>query len=71
MNPDYWFADPLDEDERGGKSEQAIAVSACERCPIKRPCAQFAMDNEIEYGVYGGMVPHQRLAYKRRVEASN
>lgn len=63
-DPSYWFADPFDEDEPGGKSERAIAITICNRCPLRKACADFAMQENIEYGIYGGMMPQQRKAYK-------
>lgn len=66
MNPAYWFADPND-DEELGRSEQAIAVGVCNRCPIKFECLQEAMTNDIQHGIWGGLVPQQREAYKKRV----
>lgn len=63
MNPDYFFADPDDEEEKFGRSERAIAVSACNRCPLKLDCFQYAVANEIMEGVWGGSIPQQRQAY--------
>ena len=62
-NPDIFFADEHDEDEQYGKSEQAIAVTICNRCPIKRQCADYAMRTNQEHGVWGGMLPVQRRVY--------
>lgn len=68
MNPAYFFADPLDEDEPYGRSERAIAVSACQRCPLKRECLEYAMDTKQVYGVWGGYIPAQREAIRLRRE---
>lgn len=67
MNPDYWFADPLDEEESFGRSERAIAVGVCKRCPIRWECFKYAVDNNIEEGVWGGALPQQRAAYASKV----
>lgn len=67
MNADYWFADPDDEDEPGGRSEQAIAVTVCKRCPIKYQCFRYAIDNDIAHGIWGGSLPAQRNAYRNRM----
>lgn len=70
MDPDYWFADPLDEEERFGKSERAIAISVCDRCPFKHQCLQEALTNDIQHGVWGGLIPQQREAYRKRMDTS-
>jgi len=67
MNPDYFFADPDDEEEKFGRSERAIAVAACNRCDLKLDCFQYAIQNNITEGVWGGAVPQQRQAYANKV----
>jgi len=67
MNPDYWFADPNDEEEKFGRSEAAIAQGVCNRCPIRHRCFKYALDNDIAEGIWGGFLPAQREAYKRRM----
>ena len=68
MDTRYFFADQHDEVEPFGKSEQAIALAACARCPIKNECFAYAINNRIEQGVWGNSVPQQRLAYWRKAD---
>lgn len=67
MNPDYWFADPHDEEEKFGNSERVIAKGVCARCPIRHQCFMYALENDIQYGVWGGAVPAQRTAYRNKM----
>lgn len=67
MNPDYFFADEHDEEEKYGRSERAIAISACNRCPLKLACFSYAIENEIMEGVWGGSIPQQRQTYINKV----
>lgn len=67
VNVAFFFADPDDPEEEFGRSERAIAISACKRCPIMNECFRYAIDNEIEHGVFGGSIPEQRNAYRRKV----
>ena len=30
------------------------AVSFCNKCPVKQECLNYALENEIVYGVWGG-----------------
>lgn len=66
-NPSYFFADERDEEEEFGRSERAIALSICKRCPIINACFQYAVENNISEGVWGGAVPQQREEYRRKV----
>lgn len=33
----------------------------CALCPVKEPCLSFALDNAVEYGVWGGLTVKERL----------
>lgn len=41
-------------------AEQRQAASICRTCPVKRECAADALDNRVEYGVWGGLTERQR-----------
>ncbi|MCJ0868062.1 WhiB family transcriptional regulator [Streptomyces sp. AP-93] len=36
------------------------AKDICEGCPVRQKCLDWALDLEIEYGVYGGLDPRER-----------
>ena len=62
-----WVSEALcktkDPDElfvRGAAQRKAAAI--CRHCPVMRQCAAEALDNEVEYGVWGGMTERQRRA---------
>ena len=44
-------------------TEQAKAV--CRRCPIVERCLQWAMDDRIDYGVFGGLTEKERVSLRR------
>jgi len=44
----------------------AIGKTLCEQCEAVGPCLDFALDNKISYGVWGGMSERERLAERRR-----
>lgn len=49
------------EDYRGGIfGEMKIAKRICLSCTVREECLNFALDNDIEYGVYGGLGPRER-----------
>jgi WhiB family redox-sensing transcriptional regulator len=41
-------------------SGAATAVSMCNRCPVQDDCARYAIINNIEYGIWGGLSPRAR-----------
>jgi WhiB family redox-sensing transcriptional regulator len=42
------------------KATERIAVKICGSCPLKVMCAQYAIDNEEQYGVWGGLTETDR-----------
>lgn len=47
-------------------AEQNIAKRICRPCPVKYECLAKALDNRIEFGVWGGMTERERRALLRR-----
>jgi Transcription factor WhiB len=36
------------------RADQALAI--CARCPVRKPCADFAEANDEQFGIWGGVV---------------
>jgi WhiB family redox-sensing transcriptional regulator len=51
----------IDPDELfvGGAAQRKAAV-ICRHCPVIAECLADALDNQMEFGVWGGMTEHQR-----------
>ncbi|MCV7195274.1 WhiB family transcriptional regulator [Mycobacterium angelicum] len=45
---------------RGAAQRKAAVI--CRHCPVMQQCATDALDNKVEYGVWGGMTERQRRA---------
>ncbi len=45
-----------------------IARRICADCPVKAPCLEYAMENHIDHGVWGGTSERERrrIARQRR-----
>ena len=54
-DPEIWFdLQRIDE-----------AVATCKTCPLIKQCAKYALDNDILYGVWGGLTEAKRLKTKK------
>lgn len=59
--------DPDDLFVRGSAQREAAVI--CRHCPVMRQCAADALDNKVEYGVWGGMTErHRRRLLKKHPE---
>lgn len=45
---------------------QTAAKKICNNCPIKGECLADALDNRIEFGLWGGMTERERRALLKR-----
>ncbi|ORV90637.1 transcriptional regulator [Mycobacterium interjectum] len=45
---------------RGAAQRKAAAI--CRHCPVMRECGAEALDNKVEFGIWGGMTERQRRA---------
>jgi WhiB family redox-sensing transcriptional regulator len=47
-------------------TRQKRAKQVCEGCPVRIDCLVEALDNRIEWGVWGGMTERERRSLLRR-----
>lgn len=53
INPNLFFP------ERG--APVAAAQRICDSCPVRTPCAEYALDQHITHGIWGGLTGRQRI----------
>lgn len=61
MNPDifFWGGAKMTDD-------RTQANQTCARCPVRRECLDFAMDNNIHDGTWGGVNEMDRARMRRQ-----
>lgn len=45
----------------------AKAKAFCASCPMTKECLKMALDNNEEYGIFGGMTPKERKVMYEQV----
>jgi WhiB family redox-sensing transcriptional regulator len=68
---DEWAADATCQKSRPDElfvrgAEQHKARVVCSTCPVRAECLAEALDNRIEWGVWGGMTERERRAVLRK-----
>ena len=62
QDPELFF--PLSEMGPGARqADRAKAV--CARCPVRAECLEYALDNGLDHGVFGGTTETERRALRR------
>ncbi|MEY1677536.1 WhiB family transcriptional regulator [Gordonia sp. ABKF26] len=56
--------DPDDLFVRGAAQRKAATI--CRHCPVQLECGADALDNRVEFGVWGGLTERQRRALLRQ-----
>ncbi|GAA1277682.1 hypothetical protein GCM10009609_46080 [Pseudonocardia aurantiaca] len=65
-DPELFF--PVTEMGPGAtQAEQAKAV--CARCPVRAKCLEYALDNGLDHGIFGGTTELERRTLRRRTRA--
>jgi WhiB family transcriptional regulator, redox-sensing transcriptional regulator len=59
--PNDWF--PISEHAMSEDNTKALA--ACQVCPVRIECAEWAITNRLDYGIYGGMHASERARIQR------
>ena len=56
-----WWPDKRDRDSSATRG----AIAACRRCPLRHPCAQYAIVADERFGVWGATLPEERRTARR------
>jgi WhiB family redox-sensing transcriptional regulator len=59
IDGELWFP------EIGG-GHVAEAKKLCQECPVKNECLQFALANDEQYGIWGGLSVRERMRLKSK-----
>lgn len=70
-DPELWWVDNT-ESITEDKDKLALALTICNRCPMREPCRDRGLgDDDILWGIWGGLMPGERLIYLGKVKQYN
>lgn len=63
-SPSWWWPESSDY----GETDALEAINICHDCPVRDLCADYAIANREEYGIWGGLMPadRKRIRAQRR-----
>ena len=65
VDPNLFFEEAMTNEDRAMAAKtRAQAKKFCEECLVKQECLRFAQENDIRYGIFGGLSYRNRLALK-------
>jgi WhiB family redox-sensing transcriptional regulator len=64
IDPELWFPDT----QRHGSANDNTAMRICRSCEVQMKCFNFAMENDIRYGIYGATTARQRRKLTKQKE---
>ncbi|NKQ57436.1 WhiB family transcriptional regulator [Amycolatopsis sp. K13G38] len=56
-------------DKGPGARQVTQAKAVCARCPVRSECLSHALDNGLDYGIFGGTTETERRGLFRRTRA--
>lgn len=48
-----------------GSAQAQKAIRICNRCTVREECLDYALENAVDFGVWGGLTERQRRARLR------
>lgn len=64
-DPDLWFP------EKESSKEGNRAISICRTCPVQLKCLEYAIRNDIRYGIWGAIKTSERMRIKNKIRPLN
>jgi WhiB family redox-sensing transcriptional regulator len=66
-DPELFF--PVSEMGPGAR-QAAQAKAVCARCPVRAECLEYALDNGLDHGIFGGLTERERRGVRTRQHAA-
>lgn len=54
----------------GGRNTYTVARSFCAECLVRAECLQFALEMNMEFGMFGGTTPRERRKMRRKIDVA-
>lgn len=69
-DPEIFFPDLEFDTAEARRAKTKAAREYCRACPVRQECLDWALDNRVTDGIYGGQTYGQRKAYRKQMEVT-
>ena len=69
IGPKIFFAD--NENSNESKKDVKIAKSICSKCNVRAECLNYALNNKISFGIWGGFNSRERNSLIKKLKLDN
>lgn len=71
VSPETFSSEDLPTSGTARRSTTAAAKAVCAACPVSAECLRYALDNRVEYGVWGGFTGAERQQIARSARGTD
>jgi Transcription factor WhiB. len=64
--PEEWFTTSKSFNITDSYDNLAMVREICNECPVKNLCLEYAIEQQEDFGVFGGMTPGERRRLRRK-----
>jgi WhiB family redox-sensing transcriptional regulator len=64
--PDEWFTLGKDVNIKNAYNNLEMVKKICSECPVKNLCLEYALEQQEEFGIFGGLTPGERRRLRRK-----
>lgn len=64
--PDEWFTLGQGFNIKNSYNNLEMVKDICRECPVRNLCLEYAMEQQEEFGIFGGLTPGERKTLRRK-----
>lgn len=64
--PDEWFTAGKEFNIKNAYNNLEMVQQICGECPVRNLCLEYAIEQQEEFGIFGGLTPGERKRLRRK-----
>ena len=67
-DPELWWKEDVQHITKWEIECVGLALTICNRCPLKQACLEMGLKDEFQFGIWGGYMAGERYQMKRQTK---